>query len=107
MVNVVTVENNDCVFWNVHFIVDEVLGGIVGCGHPKRRVHALYLRKCEIGISLSCSRPARTSLMMARMYGRRCSSSTDGQESRPITVSSSACAFAWTSGYEEMRARNH
>ena len=47
MVNVVTVENNDCVFWNVHLIVHKVLSRIVGCSHPKRRVHALHLRKFE------------------------------------------------------------
>ena len=47
MVNVVTVGNNDCVLWNVHLIVHKVLGRIMGCSHPKRRVHTLHLRKCE------------------------------------------------------------
>ncbi len=47
MVNIVTVENNRRVLWNVHPIVHKVLGRIVGCSHPKRRVRALHLRKCE------------------------------------------------------------
>jgi hypothetical protein len=42
--NIVTVENKRCVLGNVHPIVHKIFGRIVGCTHPKRRVHALHLR---------------------------------------------------------------
>jgi hypothetical protein len=90
--NVVTVQNKRRVLRDVHPSVHKVFGRGVWRRNPKWGVAAHHLTEqatrekvCRNGQALQ-----RTSLIIARMYGRRCSSSACGQRSWPTTLLSSA-----------------
>jgi hypothetical protein len=90
------VKNEHCILRDVHPVVNKVFGGKVRWGCPKRRVGAHHLRR-ETSLRSEAQNVRvlqRTSFMMARMYGRCCSSSALGQVSRTSTLSSSAWARA-------------